>query len=117
MLSGSGTQVIFPPAFQALPTRNSYWLSTDRAGRRGSCPIFSCCSPRLTRAPGRAEVGMALLAEALSAAETTNERWCKAEIHRLNGQLPQTTRDPDETVVETCFRRAVIVAKEQKAKL
>ena len=60
---------------------------------------------------------MALLTEALSAAERTNERWCEAEIHRLNGQLLLATRAPDQTVVETNLRRAVVVAQEQKAKL
>jgi len=65
---------------------------------------------------GQAEMGMTLLTEALSAAEGTNERWCEAEIHRLKGQLLLATPAPDQTVVETYLRRAVVVAQEQNAK-
>jgi class 3 adenylate cyclase/predicted ATPase len=80
-------------------------------------PHFLVLLAEAYESAGQAEMGVTLLTEALSAAEGTNERWCEAEIHRLNGQLLLAAHAPDETVVETYFRRAVVVAKEQKAKL
>jgi len=80
-------------------------------------PHFLVLLAEAYESAGQAEMGVTLLAEALSAAEGTNERWCEAEIHRLNGHLLLATRSPDETAVETHFRHAVEVAQEQKAKL
>jgi predicted ATPase len=80
-------------------------------------PHFLVLLAEAYESAGQAETGVTLLTEALSAAEGTNERWCEAEIHRLNGQLLRTTRAPDQTVVETYLRRAVVVAQEQNAKL
>jgi predicted ATPase len=36
---------------------------------------------------GQPEAGRAVLAEALTLAETTGERWCEADLHRLKGAL------------------------------
>jgi predicted ATPase len=86
------------------------------AGSAWLLPHFLVLLAEAYESAGQAETGVTLMKEALSAAEGTNERWCEAEIHRLNGQLLLAARDPDETVVETCFRRAVVIAKEQKGK-
>ena len=43
------------------------------------------------------------------------ERWCEAEVHRLKGEiLLAYGSEPDE--IETSYRRAVEVAREQRAK-
>jgi class 3 adenylate cyclase/predicted ATPase len=73
------------------------------AGSVWLLPHFLVLLSEAYESAGQAETGVTLLTEALHAAEGTNERWCEAEIHRLNGQLLLATRDPDETVVETCF--------------
>src|SRR3546814_11926614 len=44
---------------------------------------------------GRAEAGLARIAEALDLVESTGERWCEAERHRGSGELlrPDATDD------------------------
>jgi predicted ATPase/DNA-binding XRE family transcriptional regulator len=65
---------------------------------------------------GRPEEGLAALAEALAAVETTGERWWEPELHRLQGALTLLRPEPDEAIAETCFRRALDVARRQQAK-
>jgi len=70
----------------------------------------------------RAEEGLTLLAEALKVADKTGERWWEAELHRLKGELlvRQAVRDSGRSPLlceaETCFRRALNVARRQQAK-
>jgi tetratricopeptide (TPR) repeat protein len=63
---------------------------------------------------GDIDAGMHLLAEALARVESTNERYCEAELHRLNGEL-LSTRDRDAQA-EQSFRTAIRVAQGQGAK-
>jgi predicted ATPase len=63
-----------------------------------------------------------LVAEALALVDKTGERWPEAELLRLQGELLLTAVAevgvkpdlPDQ--VETCFRRALDVARRQQAK-
>ncbi len=43
-------------------------------------------------------------------------RWFEAELHRLKGELLLALPEPNPAEAETCFRRAVEVAREQNAK-
>ncbi len=63
---------------------------------------------------GDIDAGMHLLAEALARVESTNERYCEAELHRLKGEL-LSTRDRDAQA-EQSFRTAIRVAQGQGAK-
>jgi predicted ATPase len=48
--------------------------------------------------------------------ETTKERWCKAEVHRIAGQIALMAPEPDAVKAEAYFERALTVAREQQAK-
>jgi predicted ATPase len=65
---------------------------------------------------GQVEVGLRLLAEALSAFETSGRADMLAEVYRLQGEylLQQTVADP--THAETCFQQALAIARRQQAK-
>jgi predicted ATPase len=65
---------------------------------------------------GQVEVGLCLLAEALSAFETSGRADMLAEVYRLQGEylLQQTVADP--THAETCFQQALAIARRQQAK-
>jgi adenylate cyclase len=59
------------------------------------------------------------IAEALTLATTTGERFLEAEIHRLQGHVALTCSGGDlstRDAAEACFRRAVDVARLQRAK-
>jgi hypothetical protein len=40
----------------------------------------------------------------------------EAEVHRIAGEIALMSREPDETKAETCFQRALAVARAQQAK-
>jgi class 3 adenylate cyclase/predicted ATPase len=54
--------------------------------------------------------------EALTAVETTKERWCEAEVHRTAGEIALMSPEPDTAKAEAYFGRALAVARQQQAK-
>ena len=54
--------------------------------------------------------------EAMTAMETTKERWCEAEVHRIAGEIALRSPEPDAAKAEACFERALEVARKQQAK-
>jgi predicted ATPase len=57
-----------------------------------------------------------VLAEALTLAVTTEERWWEAELYRLQGALLLQLPSPAVPQAEAAFRRALEVARRQQAK-
>jgi hypothetical protein len=55
-----------------------------------------------------------LLAEQLRHIDTTGERWCVAEIHRLRGEIARRRRD--FCMAEAHLREAIASARRQKAR-
>ena len=47
---------------------------------------------------------------------TTNESWCKAEVHRIAGEIALKSPQPDAAKAEAYFERALAVARKQQAK-
>ena len=54
--------------------------------------------------------------EAMTAVETTKERWCEAEIHRIAGEIALKSPEPDVAKAEAYFERAIAIARAQQAK-
>jgi class 3 adenylate cyclase/predicted ATPase len=65
---------------------------------------------------GQVEAGLATLEEALAAAQATGERMVEAELYRLQGSLLLRQPGTPQAEVETCFQRALDVARRQEAK-
>ena len=72
---------------------------------------------------GRAQEGLAVLGEALATARRTGERWCDAELLRLQGEItppqsgfgvPSRRAEPE---AEACFFKAIETARQQGTKL
>jgi predicted ATPase len=53
---------------------------------------------------------------AMTAVETTKEKWCEAEIHRLAGEIALMSPERDAAKAEAYFDRALAVARQQQAK-
>jgi predicted ATPase len=69
---------------------------------------------------GQAEEGLAALAEALAVVHSGGERYWEAELHRLQGELLLTRGEAEPSLpsaAEACFRQALDVARQQKAKV
>jgi predicted ATPase len=56
------------------------------------------------------------IGEAMTAIETTKERWYEAEIHRTAGEIALKSPEPDAAKAQTYFERALAVARAQRAK-
>ena len=56
------------------------------------------------------------IAEAMTAVETTNERWYEADIHHIAGEIALLSPEPDAARAQACFERALAVARQQQAK-
>jgi predicted ATPase/class 3 adenylate cyclase len=65
---------------------------------------------------GQVEEGLSVLAEALTAAHTTGERFWEAELYRLQGELRLQQAVHDESQAEACYHYALDVARSQQAK-
>ena len=56
------------------------------------------------------------IGEAMTAIETTGERWFEAEVNRIAGDIAQRSPAPDIAKAEAYFERALAVARAQQAK-
>jgi predicted ATPase len=56
------------------------------------------------------------IGEAMTAVETTKERWWQAEVHRTAGEIALKSPEPDAAKAEAYFERALAVARKQQAK-
>jgi predicted ATPase/class 3 adenylate cyclase len=65
---------------------------------------------------GQAETGLSVLEEALTATRQNGECVYEAALHRLKGELWLQQVVPDEQQAETCFHKALAVARLQQAK-
>src|SRR5262249_15861260 len=62
------------------------------------------------------EAGLPALVEALALTDTTGERWCEAELHRLRGELLLQESSDNYAKAEACFHQAMAIAQIQTAK-
>jgi class 3 adenylate cyclase/predicted ATPase len=65
---------------------------------------------------GQPEAGLPALAEALTLADTTGERWCEPELHRLKGALLLQQSSDNQAEAEASFQHAIRIAQSQQAK-
>jgi class 3 adenylate cyclase/predicted ATPase len=65
---------------------------------------------------GEPEAGLTALAEALTLADTTGERWYEPELYRLKGELLLQQSVDHQAEAESCFHHALEVARTQQAK-
>jgi predicted ATPase len=56
------------------------------------------------------------IGEAMTAAETTKERWFEANIHRIAGEIALMMPQPDAGKAQVSFERALSIARQQQAK-
>jgi predicted ATPase len=79
-------------------------------------PYFLALLAEAHGAMGQSETGLAVLAEALTLADTTGERWYESEIYRLKGELLLQQSLDNQAEAEHCFQQAITTAQSQQAK-
>jgi predicted ATPase len=65
---------------------------------------------------GKLDDAWRCVGEAMTAAETTKERWFEVEIHRIAGELALMSPNRDAVKAQAYFERALAVARQQQAK-
>jgi predicted ATPase len=65
---------------------------------------------------GRAEEGLEAISEALDVARQTNEPFYEAELNRLKGDALVKAGVDSPSEAESCFQRAIEIARQQQAK-
>jgi len=65
---------------------------------------------------GEPEIGLTVLAEALTVVEKTGARWYEPELYRLKGALLLQQSSSNQTEAESCFQQAISIARSQQAK-
>jgi predicted ATPase len=56
------------------------------------------------------------IGEAMMAVETTKDKWCEADVHRVAGEIALMSPEPDAAKAAAYFERALAVARKQQAK-
>ncbi|MCY1254236.1 TOMM system kinase/cyclase fusion protein [compost metagenome] len=85
-------------------------------------PYFLALLAQIYEKARRAEAGLDVLAEALTTADITGERYYEAELHRLYGELllqrsnAQARPSTEHAAAEACFHQAIAIARQQSAK-
>ena len=92
-------------------------LTTWRSTGSGMwIPVFLACATGAYAELGQFGDAWRCIGEAMTAVETTKERWWEAEIHRMAGEIALLLGEPDAMKAEAYFERALAVARAQQAK-
>ena len=92
----------------------------DAVKATGSELFLPYYSALLAEAYGKAGQGgkaLNLFTDAIGRIESTGERWCEAELHRLKGELLLVISGQDQAAAEDSFRQALQIAHRQNAQL
>src|SRR5262249_31129007 len=92
-------------------------MATYRStGSRVYMPFFLAHLAAAHAQVGQLDDAWRCIGDAMTAAETTKERWCEAEIHRITGEIALKLPQLGAPQAEAYFERALAVARAQKAK-
>jgi class 3 adenylate cyclase/predicted ATPase len=91
----------------------SAWQST---GARVWIPFYLSLVSEAYAAIGQFDDAWRCIGEATTAIQTTKEKWCEAEVHRVAGEIARLSPEPDAAKAEAYFERALEVARQQQAK-
>ena len=91
----------------------SAWQST---GARVWIPFYLSLVTEAYAAIGQFDDAWRCIGEATTAIQTTKEKWCEAEVHRVAGEIALMSPEPDATKAQAYFERALAVARQQQAK-
>jgi predicted ATPase len=79
-------------------------------------PYFLCLLAEAYMGMGRLDDGLRALTEALAAADQHEARAFESETYRLKGELLLKQDDSNVAEAQSCFRRAIEIARKQSAK-
>ena len=100
-------------AVQTITAGIAAWRAT---GATFWMPLYLSYLARAYAELGQFDDAWRCIGEALTAMETTKEKWWSAEINRVAGEIALMSPEPDAAKAEAYFERALTVARQQQAK-
>jgi predicted ATPase len=85
-------------------------------GTEVSRTTYLCLLAKSCKEAGRLDDGLNAVTEALTAADEREERREEAQLHRLKGELLLRQNNSNIAEAQSCFERAIEVARKQSAK-
>jgi predicted ATPase len=103
-------------ASHAVQTISAGIVACRSTGASFFAPLFLSYLAKAYAELGQFDDAWRCIADAKSKVETTGERWCEAEVYRVNGEIALMSPKQDLSQAETHFQRALAVARQQQAK-
>jgi predicted ATPase len=103
--AADGVQIINSAVAAMRSTGTTLWLSL-------SLPYLAKAYADL----GQFNDAWRCIGEAMTAVETTKERWWEAEVNRTAGEITLLSPEPDAAKAEAYFEQALAVSRQQQAK-
>jgi class 3 adenylate cyclase/predicted ATPase len=107
-LTGKGAEAI-----NTLTSELSAWRLTGASVYR---PWFLSNLAKAYASVRQSDEGWRCIAEAMTAIDSTQEKWCEAEVSRIAGEISLMSPEPNAVKAEAYFERALAVARQQQAK-
>ena len=82
----------------------------------GYCPYHATLLADALCRAGKKDEANHYLDEAMAIVEDGGERWAEPEIWRERGDLHRATNGQDEALAESCYHKAIDIARSQSAK-
>jgi predicted ATPase len=116
MLRRAGVLALTGKASDAVSIFTSAIPVVRSMGTRLYFPVWLSLLARAYGELGQFDEAWSRVGEAITAVETTKEKWHEAEIHRTAGEIALMSPKRDAAKAEACFERALAVARAQQAK-
>ncbi len=100
----------------AIKMLTSGFIAIRSTGTTCWMPLYSSNLARAYVELGKFDDAWRCIREAITAVETTKERWCEAEVNRIAGEVALLSPERDATKAEAYFESALAVARQQQAK-
>jgi class 3 adenylate cyclase/predicted ATPase len=85
-------------------------------GATGWIPWYLSFLARAYAELGKFDDASRCIGEAMTAVETTKEKWCEAEVHRTCGEIALLSPEPNVAKAQMYFEHALTVARRQQAR-
>ena len=116
MLAESHLSAMTATASDAVKMMSSGITAWQSTGGKAFTPFYLSLLARAYAELGKFDDAWRCSGEAMTAVETTKEKWFEAEIHRIVGEIALMSPEPDAAKAQAYFERALSVARKQHAK-
>jgi predicted ATPase len=103
-------------AADAVQTSTSAHIAWRSTGSTAFVPFYLSYLASAYAELGQFNDAWRCISEAMTAVETTQERWWEAEVNRTAGEIALLSPEPDAAKAEKHFEHALAVARQQQAK-